>query len=211
MPDYRRRRRRRAARRYARFAKRRARRFRRTPISTGRYLPLTLKNDEPLILKKPSNVAEFTAPFVETHFRFNCDLDAVKRQLEPYRNLWREIKIKGVTITFNPTWNRRTILQGIKYQTFGELKEEPALINNIGYGAYRTWGKLFPPMYRAVFEGNWESAINPKTDTAYTFPADFIPCIFANPDRTKKNLEEIKTLLEQVAKEFKEPVSRSRR
>lgn len=208
MPDYRRRRRRRHSRRYARFAKKRARRFRSSAVSTGKYLPLTLKNDEPLILKKPVGNEDASGPFVETHFRFTPDLDSVKRQLEPYKKLYKEIKIRGVTITFNPTWNKSAVLRGVRYQCLTDGTTEPVTIKNPHYGLYKILGKQFPQIYRAIYQGNWKQRTKiGETNHAFFLPRRLIPMLFRGD--AKRNYldpsllyEDIVRSLETIAHKF---------
>lgn len=98
----------------------------------SREVALTLVNDEPLILKRPtyqqfqerhiyghadtgsSTMQESDTGPAETHFRFSPAIDAVHKQLTAYRELYKEICICGVTLTFTPTWTRRSLTSGLK-------------------------------------------------------------------------------------------------
>lgn len=97
-----------------------------------REVALTLVNDNALILKKPwygdkvvtqyYGSQEGTGDFEitstmgpsETHFRFSPSIDAVRKQLDAYLTLYKEICICGVTITFTPTWTRSSLTNGLK-------------------------------------------------------------------------------------------------
>ena len=98
-------------------------------------VPLTLVNDEPLIIRKPpalltSHKTEaglnaqgqmthsFDLPFLsgaaEPNFRFTADLGAVQEQIKPYLQLYKEFKITGVTIKFKPTWTKKGLMGALK-------------------------------------------------------------------------------------------------
>lgn len=93
-------------------------------------VPLTLVNDEPLILQKPPALltnhrlkdenanTTWSLPFLsgatEPNFRFLADLGAVQQQIRPYLQLYKEFKITGVTLTFKPTWTRKGLIEGLK-------------------------------------------------------------------------------------------------
>lgn len=99
-------------------------------------VPLTLVNDEPLILRKPpalltahknihqtdqgprssfgADGAEFLSGAAEPNFRFTADLGAVQQQIKPYLQLYKEFKITGVTIKFKPTWTKKGLMSALK-------------------------------------------------------------------------------------------------
>lgn len=99
-------------------------------------VPLTLVNDEPLIIQKPpvllthhriqtlnehgaavtsfDDKGAFLSGASEPNFRFTADLGAVQQQIKPYLQLYKEFKITGVTITFKPTWTRKGLMGALK-------------------------------------------------------------------------------------------------
>lgn len=90
---------------------------------------MAFTNDQDLILRKPNydpyiNVGTTLAPnwhrptggVSETHFRFSPSVLSIQSQIEPYRAMYREMIITGITITFKPTWNRKILTEGLKIQ-----------------------------------------------------------------------------------------------
>lgn len=107
----------------------------------AKEVPVTMVNDEPLIIRKPlvmlkqhmfangfpgptrqvggttienSNYLPFLSGATEPNFRFKADLAAIAKQIKPYLQLYKEFKLTGVTIKFTPTWTKSTVTKALK-------------------------------------------------------------------------------------------------
>ena len=107
----------------------------------AKEVPVTMVNDEPLIIRKPlvmltqhmfangfpgatvqqgsqtnpnPNYIPFLSGATEPNFRFKADLAAIAKQLKPYLQLYKEFKLTGVTLKFTPTWTKHTVTKALK-------------------------------------------------------------------------------------------------
>ena len=125
----------------------------------AKEVPVTMVNDEPLILRKPlvmltqhmfansfpgktnivgnqvnpnPNYLPFLSGATEPNFRFKADLAAIAKQLKPYLSLYKEFKLTGVTIKFTPTWTKGTVTKALKQRVMTKHVPNVKQVTNDG-------------------------------------------------------------------------------
>lgn len=135
-------------------------------------VPLTLVNDEPLIIQKPpallthhriqttnqygaavtsfDEAGAFLSGAAEPNFRFTADLGAVQQQIKPYLQLYKEFKITGVTITFKPTWTRKGLMSALKQRMQTTVETDSAQTRVVSEIPGRIPSGWYPRVYYRI-------------------------------------------------------------